>query len=119
VLLLYRPPADCQRQSVEAADENCLTFRNDLGRPGRPDFAARRDAACSARGNRCQRHAGRADEALLHELIERHLRFTGSTVARALLDGWEAARTKFVKVFPHEYKRALAELNAASQAASA
>jgi glutamate synthase domain-containing protein 3 len=58
------------------------------------------------------RHAGRADEALLRELIERHLRFTGSTVAQALLDGWEAARTKFVKVFPHEYKRALGEMYA-------
>jgi glutamate synthase domain-containing protein 2/glutamate synthase domain-containing protein 1/glutamate synthase domain-containing protein 3 len=58
------------------------------------------------------RHAGRADEPLLRELIERHLRFTGSTRALALLDDWAVARTRFVKVFPHEYKRALTELHA-------
>jgi glutamate synthase domain-containing protein 3 len=69
-----------------------------------------RDLVASGKGR--LRHAGRADEALLRELIERHLRCTGSTVARAILDGWEAARTKFVKVFPHEYKRALGEMHA-------
>jgi glutamate synthase domain-containing protein 3 len=30
----------------------------------------------------------------------------------AILDGWEAARGKFVKVFPHEYRRALTEMHA-------
>jgi glutamate synthase (NADPH/NADH) large chain len=54
-------------------------------------------------------HAGQADETLLRGLIERHLRFTGSTRALWLLDHWEAARGKFVKVFPHEYRRALGE----------
>jgi glutamate synthase domain-containing protein 3 len=73
---------------------------------------ARVERELVAAGKGRLRHAGRADEALLRELIERHLRFTGSTVARALLDGWEAARTKFVKVFPHEYKRALGEMYA-------
>jgi len=43
-------------------------------------------------------------------LIERHLRFTASTRALAMLDNWEAARGKFLRVFPNEYKRALAEL---------
>jgi glutamate synthase (NADPH/NADH) large chain len=42
------------------------------------------------------RHAGKADETLLRELVERHLRFTGSTRALAVLDNWEAARAKFV-----------------------
>ncbi len=63
------------------------------------------------------RHAGKADEALLRELVERHLRFTGSTLALALLDDWEAARTKFVKVFPNEYRRALGEMHARAAAA--
>jgi glutamate synthase (NADPH/NADH) large chain len=58
------------------------------------------------------RHAGRADEPMLRELIERHLRFTGSTRALAILDNWDDARRRFVKVFPHEYKRALGELYA-------
>jgi glutamate synthase (NADPH) large chain len=53
---------------------------------------------------------GRSDETLLRELVERHLRYTGSTLALAILDDWDTARRKFVKVFPVEYKRALTEL---------
>lgn len=53
------------------------------------------------------------DEAILKGLIERHFKYTGSTRARALLDEWSSARSKFVKVFPSEYKRALAEMHAA------
>jgi glutamate synthase domain-containing protein 3 len=64
-------------------------------------------------------HKGQTDEELLRGLIEQHHRWTGSLRARELLDDWDEARERFVKVFPHEYKRALAELNAASQAASA
>jgi glutamate synthase (NADPH/NADH) large chain len=62
-------------------------------------------------------HLGRFDEALLRELIERHLRFTGSTLALAILDDWDAARGRFVKVFPNEYKRALSEMYAKRAAA--
>jgi glutamate synthase (NADPH/NADH) large chain len=64
----------------------------------------------AAAGNGRLLHAGRADEAILRELIERHLRFTGSTLALAMLDHWDAARARFVKVFPNEYVRALSEL---------
>jgi glutamate synthase (NADPH/NADH) large chain len=56
------------------------------------------------------RHAGKADEALLRDLIERHLRFTGSTLALAILDDWDSALGRFVKVLPHEYTRALTEM---------
>jgi len=62
----------------------------------------------TTRGGECQ-----TDEAILKGLIERHFKYTGSTRARALLDDWSVARTKFVKVFPSEYKRALAEMHAA------
>ena len=58
-------------------------------------------------------HAEQPDELLLRDLIERHLRFTGSTRALAILDHWETARGRFVKVFPHEYRRALGEQYAA------
>ncbi len=54
------------------------------------------------------------DEAVLKGLIERHFKHTGSTIARTLLDDWSTARTKFVKVFPTEYKRALGEMFAAA-----
>jgi glutamate synthase (NADPH/NADH) large chain len=57
--------------------------------------------------------ASQTDEAILKGLIERHFKYTGSTRARALLDDWAHARAKFVKVFPTEYKRALAEMDAA------
>ncbi|MEW6098852.1 MAG: glutamate synthase-related protein [Pseudomonadota bacterium] len=61
-------------------------------------------------------HKGQTDEALLRKLIEDHHRWTGSLRAREILDQWETARARFVKVFPHEYKRALGELNASKEA---
>ena len=55
-------------------------------------------------------HNGQTDEAQLKKLLEDHNRWTGSKRARELLDNWAASRSKFVKVFPTEYKRALAEI---------
>jgi glutamate synthase (NADPH/NADH) large chain len=60
-------------------------------------------------------HRGECDEIVLKSLIERHFKFTGSEKARAILDQWDTARTRFVKVFPTEYKRALGEMHAARQ----
>jgi glutamate synthase (NADPH/NADH) large chain len=60
-------------------------------------------------------HLGRADEHLLREFIENHLRHTGSVRARTLLDNWALYLPKFVKVMPTEYRRALQEI-AAQQA---
>jgi len=57
------------------------------------------------------------DEAILKKMIEDHHRWTGSQRARDILDHWADSRSKFVKVFPHEYKRALGEQNAAKEAA--
>jgi glutamate synthase domain-containing protein 3 len=57
-------------------------------------------------------HQGSADEVLLRRLIEQHARYTGSARAREILDNWTAYRTRFVKVFPKEYRRALTELAA-------
>ncbi len=59
-------------------------------------------------------HLGQSDEAILRALVEKHARYTGSARAREILDDWAEFRTQFVKVFPKEYRRALAEL-AASQ----
>jgi glutamate synthase (NADPH) large chain len=73
---------------------------------------ARDERELAAAGKARARHGGTGDDAQLRALVERHLRFTGSTVALALLDDWDAARAKFVKVFPNEYKRALTELAA-------
>ena len=57
-------------------------------------------------------HKGQADEALLKKMIEDHHRWTGSLRARDILDHWADSRAKFVKVFPHEYRRALEERSA-------
>jgi len=77
---------------------------------------AKAERELAAVGNGRLPHAGRSDESLVRELIERHLRFTGSTLALAIVDDWDAARRKFVKVFPTEYKRALTEMHAAKLA---
>jgi glutamate synthase (NADPH/NADH) large chain/glutamate synthase (ferredoxin) len=61
-------------------------------------------------------HKAQADETLLRKLIEDHYRWTGSQRAREILDGWTEARGRFVKIFPHEYKRALGEMHAARAA---
>lgn len=55
-----------------------------------------------------------ADEVILKRLIERHFKHTGSTRARNLLDDWATGRSKFVKVFPTDYKRALEEMHNSS-----
>jgi Glutamate synthase domain 2 len=47
------------------------------------------------------------DAAELKDLIENHFAYTGSTVARFVLDDFENQQKNFVKVFPKDYKRVL------------
>ncbi len=42
--------------------------------------------------------------------IEKHVEYTDSSRGRAILDGWKTEQSRFVKVMPIDYKRALAEL---------
>jgi glutamate synthase domain-containing protein 3 len=56
---------------------------------------------------------------LVKGLLQRHLEYTGSTVAAGLLEGWPAAATRFVKVMPREYRRVLDERRAALAAVGA
>ena len=46
----------------------------------------------------------------LHELIEEHHLRTQSPVAARVLREWADVLPRFVKVMPHDYKRALREL---------
>ncbi|MES2733560.1 MAG: glutamate synthase large subunit [Bacteroidota bacterium] len=48
----------------------------------------------------------------LKEMIENHLKFTGSDVAEAILENWGSALQSFVKVMPQEYKVALQKIKA-------
>ncbi len=45
----------------------------------------------------------------LHELIRQHYRYTGSALARQMLDEWNRFVDDFIQVTPIEYKRVLAE----------
>ena len=65
-----------------------------------------------ASSNAAAWHNGQTDEAQLRRLIEDHHRWTGSLRAREILDHWAEARGRFVKVLPHEYRRALSERKA-------
>ncbi|HRD81190.1 MAG TPA: glutamate synthase large subunit [Saprospiraceae bacterium] len=49
-----------------------------------------------------------ADVAQVRAMLERHYRFTQSSVARFLLSDLEQQAGRFVKVFPKDYKQALA-----------
>jgi glutamate synthase domain-containing protein 2/glutamate synthase domain-containing protein 1/glutamate synthase domain-containing protein 3 len=50
------------------------------------------------------------DEAAVKRLIENHQKYTNSKRAAEILAAWSQYRARFVKVFPKEYRRALAEL---------
>ena len=45
----------------------------------------------------------------LHELIRQHYLYTGSSLARQMLDNWSHYADEFVQVVPIEYKRVLQE----------
>lgn len=45
----------------------------------------------------------------LHELIRQHYLYTGSKLARTMLDNWQHYVEDFIQVVPIEYKRVLQE----------
>ena len=49
------------------------------------------------------------DEALVREMAEKHLEWTGSERARRVLKEWDELLPKFVKVMPNDLKRVLQE----------
>jgi glutamate synthase (NADPH) large chain len=53
---------------------------------------------------------GGQDEDRLLSLIRNHLKYTGSSRAKHILDNWAEYRARFVKVMPVEYRRALKEM---------
>ena len=55
------------------------------------------------------------DETELREMIEKHLEYTGSDVARGILEDWPGSVLKFVKVIPKDYKRMLEHINRAEK----
>jgi glutamate synthase domain-containing protein 2/glutamate synthase domain-containing protein 1/glutamate synthase domain-containing protein 3 len=93
-----------------------------LGRTGR-NFAAGMSGGIAyvldedgAFASRCNRELvgldplEESDVDTLRALVEEHLERTGSAVAARVLDAWDESLARFVKVMPHDYRRALAEL---------
>jgi glutamate synthase domain-containing protein 3 len=70
------------------------------------DFAAR----CNLGMVELEDMEAEEDIAELKELVDKHFKLTGSTVARAALEDWDNALAQFVKVMPIDYKRVLAEM---------
>jgi glutamate synthase domain-containing protein 3 len=47
------------------------------------------------------------DIQIVRDMIQRHLALTGSRRANWILENWHDAVSRFIKVFPHEFKRVL------------
>ena len=62
-------------------------------------------------------HLGKPDVEIVREMLERHVKYTGSPKAKEVLRDWNSLRMKFVKVLPHEYRRALMEAESAAKVA--
>jgi glutamate synthase domain-containing protein 3 len=50
-----------------------------------------------------------AEAVELRSLLEEHVQWTESDVAAALIQNWDEAVSRFIKVMPRDYKRVLAE----------
>ena len=55
---------------------------------------------------------------LVRGLLERHVEYTGSTVAADLLARWPEAAWEFTKVMPTDYRRVLLEQQQVATAAA-
>ena len=55
----------------------------------------------------------------LKRLIDQHAIYTGSTVAKGVLDNWKSSVREFVKVMPTDYKRVLESMSEHAELASA
>jgi glutamate synthase (NADPH/NADH) large chain len=82
------------------------------------EVAASETGEVEAHGRVHFNHLNKADEAALRGKIEKHLRLTGSTRAKQILDNWKVYLPKFVKVMPTEYRRALLEIAAQQKEAA-
>jgi glutamate synthase (ferredoxin) len=58
---------------------------------------------------------GDGDEEELKGMIEKHLEYTGSGLARRILDDWDARSRRFFKVVPKDYKRMMLAIEKAHE----
>jgi len=79
------------------------------------DFASR----CNLEMVALEELADYDDRAKVKDLLLEHVGCTDSSVAQDLLDHWETAVDRFVKVMPVDYKRVLSQQRAKAEAAAA
>jgi glutamate synthase (NADPH/NADH) large chain len=60
----------------------------------------------------------RFDAERIRILVVRHLMHTGSPRAKEILDNWDSALSKFIKVMPTDYAKALTDMKARSAIAA-
>ena len=80
------------------------------------DFAEKR---CNTAGVDLEGVEADEDARLLRDLIVRHVAATRSPRGQSILDNWEQMLPRFIKIFPHEYRRVLKDRASAAQAADA
>jgi len=51
------------------------------------------------------------DEMMVKEMIEKHLKYTGSDRAAEILNNWEKYKSKFIRVMPCDYKRMITAID--------
>jgi glutamate synthase domain-containing protein 3 len=68
------------------------------------DFSTRR---CNLAAVDLEPLAAAEDVNRVRGLLERHCDLTGSPRAAWVLEHWAGAQPRFIKIFPHEYKRVL------------
>ena len=114
---------------IEGAGDHCCEYMTGgrvvvLGETGR-NFAAGMSGGLAYVWDKChnfdyfcnmdQVEIGLVEEASarkeLHELVRQHYLYTGSALARRMLDDWNRYIDDFIQVTPIEYKRVLQEEN--------
>jgi glutamate synthase domain-containing protein 3 len=90
---------ECGRNFAAGMNGGFAYVLDELG-----DFGEKR---CNLTGVDLEPLVEEQDVATVRGLIERHLAFTNSPRAKYVLGNWADLVCKFVKVFPHEYKRVL------------
>jgi glutamate synthase domain-containing protein 3 len=90
---------ECGRNFAAGMNGGFAYVLDELG-----DFGEKR---CNRAGVDLEPLVEEQDVTTVRTLIERHLAYTNSPRARYVLDNWAEMIGKFVKVFPHEYKRVL------------
>ncbi len=116
------------RAVVEGVGDHCCEYMTGgrtvvLGRTGR-NFAAGMsggiayvldqdgnfDYFCNKGLVELEHIVDRDDEMELQEMINNHLNYTGSELAKEILINWEIHLPQFIKVIPFEYKKILQEI---------